>query len=87
VHDNGTGIAPEVMPRLFEPFFTTKEQGLGLGLGLAISAGIVRDFGGLLRAGESELGGAAFVVALRDGLRDAPATFEKQGALQGTFHA
>ena len=51
VHDNGPGIAPEAMPRLFEPFFTTKEQGLGLGLGLAISAGIVRDFGGLLRAG------------------------------------
>lgn len=71
VHDNGGGIAPEVMPRLFEPFFTTKEQGLGLGLGLAISAGIVRDFGGLLRAGESELGGAAFIVTLRNGPRGA----------------
>lgn len=65
VHDNGTGIAPEVMPRLFEPFFTTKEQGLGLGLGLAISAGIVRDFGGLLRAARSDLGGAVFCVTLR----------------------
>lgn len=71
VHDNGNGIAMEVMPRLFEPFFTTKEQGLGLGLGLAISAGIVRDFGGLLRAGESELGGAAFIVTLRNGPRGA----------------
>jgi two-component system C4-dicarboxylate transport sensor histidine kinase DctB len=67
VHDNGNGIAAEVMPRLFEPFFTTKEQGLGLGLGLAISAGIVRDFGGLLRAGESEFGGAAFIITLRSG--------------------
>lgn len=71
VHDNGNGIAPEVMPRLFEPFFTTKEQGLGLGLGLAISAGIVREFGGLLRAGESELGGAAFIITLRNGQRGA----------------
>lgn len=70
VHDNGPGIAPEAMPRLFEPFFTTKEQGLGLGLGLAISAGIVRDFSGLLRAGRSsELGGAVFVVSLRNGHR------------------
>jgi two-component system C4-dicarboxylate transport sensor histidine kinase DctB len=67
VHDNGPGIAPEAMPRLFEPFFTTKEQGLGLGLGLAISAGIVRDFGGLLRAGRGDLGGAVFIVSLRNG--------------------
>lgn len=71
VHDNGSGIAPEAMPRLFEPFFTTKEQGAGLGLGLAISAGIVRDFGGLLRAGPSPLGGALFIVTLRDGPRGA----------------
>jgi two-component system C4-dicarboxylate transport sensor histidine kinase DctB len=67
VHDNGPGIAPEVMPRLFEPFFTTKEQGRGLGLGLAISAGIVRDFGGMLRADRSKLGGATFIVTLRNG--------------------
>jgi two-component system C4-dicarboxylate transport sensor histidine kinase DctB len=65
VHDNGPGIAEAVMPRLFEPFFTTKDQGEGLGLGLAISAGIVRDFGGALRAGRSPLGGALFVVQLR----------------------
>ncbi len=67
VHDNGPGIAPEVMPRLFEPFFTTKEQGRGLGLGLAISSGIARDFGGMLRADRSKLGGAAFIVTLRNG--------------------
>ncbi|CAA2101715.1 sensor histidine kinase [Variovorax paradoxus] len=88
VHDNGTGIAPEVMPRLFEPFFTTKEQGLGLGLGLAISAGIVRDFGGLLRAGDSELGGAAFIVTLRNGHRGAQGMQSTQGtqATQGALH-
>lgn len=65
VHDTGPGIAAEAMPRLFEPFFTTKDQGEGLGLGLAISAGIVRDFGGSLRAGRSPLGGAAFSIQLR----------------------
>lgn len=70
VHDNGPGIAPEVAQRVFEPFFTTKDQGLGLGLGLAISAGIVRDFGGLLRAGRSELGGAVFIAVLRHGQRE-----------------
>lgn len=40
----------DAMPQLFGPFFTTKEQGSGLGLGLVISAGIVREFGGTLRA-------------------------------------
>ncbi|MPS25989.1 hypothetical protein E2I21_04050 [Alcaligenaceae bacterium SAGV5] len=35
------------------------------GLGLAISAGIVRDFGGSLRAYNREGGGAEFVLQLR----------------------
>jgi two-component system C4-dicarboxylate transport sensor histidine kinase DctB len=65
VSDNGPGIAPELAPHLFEPFFTTKQQGAGLGLGLAISAGIVREFGGTLRTEEAALGGASFVVRLR----------------------
>jgi two-component system, LuxR family, sensor kinase FixL len=32
VVDSGTGIAPDIQPRLFTPFFTTKAQGTGLGL-------------------------------------------------------
>ncbi|MFJ5382496.1 ATP-binding protein [Cupriavidus sp. CER94] len=65
VRDNGTGIAPDALPRLFEPFYTTKEIGQGLGLGLAISSSIVREFGGQLVAGDAEGGGAEFVVTLR----------------------
>lgn len=65
VRDHGTGIAPDHLPRLFEPFFTTKEQGAGLGLGLAISAGIVREFGGSLKARNHPDGGAEFVIQLR----------------------
>jgi PAS domain S-box-containing protein len=32
VRDTGTGIAPDVLPRLFQPLFTTKARGIGLGL-------------------------------------------------------
>ncbi len=32
VSDNGSGIAPEHLPRLFRPYFTTKNHGTGLGL-------------------------------------------------------
>ncbi|MDX3855199.1 ATP-binding protein [Streptomyces sp. AK02-01A] len=41
VGDTGTGIPPEVRPRIFEPFFSTKAVGEGTGLGLDISYRIV----------------------------------------------
>ena len=50
VADTGPGIPSDALPHLFEPFFTTKPPGEGLGLGLVISANIVREFGGTLRA-------------------------------------
>ncbi len=62
VEDNGTGIEPEIMDQLFDPFFTTKDVGKGVGLGLSISYGIVKDFGGNIRAENLEAGGARFVV-------------------------
>jgi two-component system C4-dicarboxylate transport sensor histidine kinase DctB len=64
VRDTGPGIAPDAMPRLFEPFFTTKAPGAGLGLGLAISARIVREFGGTLVAANRPKGGAEFTLEL-----------------------
>lgn len=55
VQDTGTGIAPEVIPRVFDPFFTTKKRDEGTGLGLSLSAEIVRQHGGEITI-ESVLG-------------------------------
>lgn len=64
VRDDGTGIAPEILPQIFEPFLTTKETGHGVGLGLAISRSIVERHGGSIEA-QSELGrGTNFTVHL-----------------------
>ena len=41
IADNGTGIPPDVLPRMFDLFFTTKPIGKGTGLGLAISYQII----------------------------------------------
>ncbi len=62
VRDNGPGIGD--LDKLFEPFFTTKKAGEGVGLGLAISSGIVADFGGRLTAHNAEGGGAVFEMQL-----------------------
>jgi two-component system sensor histidine kinase PhcS len=49
VHDNGTGIAPEHLPKIFDPFFTTKEVGEGMGLGLSICYRLMTEFGGQIK--------------------------------------
>ena len=49
VSDTGTGVPPELLPKLVDPFFTTKGPGKGTGLGLAMVHGIVkRAHGGLV---------------------------------------
>jgi len=44
--DCGTGIAPEVLPRVFDPYFTTKDAGKGTGLGLSQVYGFAKQSGG-----------------------------------------
>ena len=46
VADTGTGIKPDVLPKVFEPFFTTKQPDKGTGLGLSQVYGLTRQSGG-----------------------------------------
>jgi len=51
VRDNGSGVAPELLPHLFNPFVTTKAAGTGLGL--ALVAKIAGDHGGTVECESS----------------------------------
>jgi signal transduction histidine kinase len=64
VRDDGSGIDPDMLPRIFEPFVTTKENGHGTGLGLAVSRSIVERHGGTISI-QSQLGkGTTVTIAL-----------------------
>lgn len=63
-HDSGTGVAPEIRPKLFQPFFTTKETGRGTGLGLSVSYRILQEHKGSLRLEDGGAPGAVFVMEL-----------------------
>lgn len=64
VEDAGSGVPEALRAEIFEPFFTTKTSGEGTGLGLSVTAGIVRELGGVLRVGEREGGGARFEASI-----------------------
>jgi len=62
VVDDGSGIPPDLLPRIFEPRFSTTTSGSGLGL--AIVRRLVESWGGQVEAA-SEVGqGTTIVVHL-----------------------
>lgn len=64
VEDNGTGIAPEILPRIFDPFFTTKGRESGTGLGLGIVERIVAEHEGRITVDSTVGLGTCFTVEL-----------------------
>lgn len=60
VKDTGHGIEPAIMPRIFEPYFTTRKPGQGNGMGLAVTHGIVENYGGWINVASEPGQGATF---------------------------
>jgi signal transduction histidine kinase len=63
VCDDGSGISPEILPRIFEPHFSTSTSGSGLGL--AISRQLVEGWGGSISVSSDTGKGATVLIALR----------------------
>ncbi len=64
VCDNGSGIAPDQLPKIFEPFYTTKKTGEGTGLGLSMVYGIVKQTGGFIFVESAPGQGSIFEILL-----------------------
>jgi signal transduction histidine kinase len=70
VHDTGTGIPPEHLPRIFDRFYKADAARAGTavpsgsGLGLSIVRAIVERHGGTVTAANAAEGGAEFVLML-----------------------
>jgi len=63
ISDSGSGISPQVLPKIFEPMFTTKPFGEGTGLGLTIVHDIVTgEFGGSIDVTSREGQGTTFIL-------------------------
>ena len=71
IADTGSGIAPDILPRVFEPFFTTKTDGKGSGLGLSQVYGFAHESGGTITI-RSELGVGTCVTLYLPPTRAAP---------------
>ena len=64
VADTGSGIAPNILPRIYDPFFTTKEMGKGTGLGLSVTYGVVREHHGMITCESEPDRGTRFTLTL-----------------------
>jgi signal transduction histidine kinase len=71
VRDDGSGIPPEVLPRIFQPYFTTKAPGKGTGLGLAIVHRLLKEARGCLHVHSEPGRGTSFHIYLPAAIRRA----------------
>jgi len=64
IHDEGSGIRPEDLPRIREPLFTTRQDAGGIGLGLSISSKIIEEHRGRLEFASEPGKGTTVTVTL-----------------------
>lgn len=57
IDDDGSGIAESLRQRIFEPFYSTRAAGEGTGLGLAVVGSVLKEHGGTIEVGDSDVGG------------------------------
>ena len=88
--DSGSGIAPELLPRIFEPYFSTKQRGSqkGMGLSLALCHTIIFRQGGLITAESAPGSGTTFHIWLPKAGQNLPTlqnATDQRGKTDGTF--
>lgn len=78
VIDEGTGIAPEHLPRIFDRFYLTEDSEKGVGLGLYICKGLVEAMGGNVWAVSEVDQGSTFSFTLPVGVDPAIEADERE---------
>jgi signal transduction histidine kinase len=78
VIDEGTGIAPEHLPRIFDRFYLTENSEKGVGLGLYICKGLVEAMGGNVWAVSEVDQGSTFSFTLPVGVDPAIEADERE---------
>jgi signal transduction histidine kinase len=71
VRDDGSGIPPDVLPKIFQPYFTTKPPGKGTGLGLAIVHRLLKEARGCMHVHSEPGKGTCFNIYLPTTIRRA----------------
>ena len=83
VKDNGSGIKPDVLPRIFEPFYTTNPTEQSSGLGLTICLSILQEHEGRIEVDSNAEQGTCVTLFLPDKVKPAAATSNISKVLAG----
>ncbi len=84
VSDTGTGIPPEVLPKIFDPFFSTKDEKKGTGLGLSMVYSIIKEHNGIVKVASPGRSGTGTDFSIYLPAVDKP--LSEQSGIKKTMH-